>query len=392
MDVREGTLVFDGVTVIGSGGIRPDAEMSSSTVARVVVTNGASIILPGNNSLPVGNNSPIPGTNIYDIAGTCIITNGFIRMARNASLYSECNLYAGGDVWLQAVISEGTINPNRFNFHGGTLRAAITTNNFLQVDEAVIWDGGATFHTESNNIDITIPLRGTGGLTKEGSGRLILQGANEFTGNIQVNAGDLTLYSAHAGTGSVTVADGGTLGLNSSGAGQVVYLSAATVGSAVGGTLKCRFGGGQTGNPTMPAGHVTNLTLNGTITVDVTTLDGGTPDSVIPLVGYGTLSGTPTLVTGSLPDGVSGTVVNNTTANQIQLVLTPPAPPELSWSASPGLLELYWPVLGTFVQSNSVSVANTAFWFDIAGTDSMTNLTIIPNPAFTNVFYRLRYP
>jgi autotransporter-associated beta strand protein len=233
-------------------------------------------------------------------------------------------------------------------------------------------------------------LLGTGGLTKIGAARLSLNGSNTFTGNIQVNEGDLTLTSRHEGSGSVTCADGTTLGLVSSGTNAVVRLSAATLGSSVGGILKCRFGGQDGHQATEPVGYVTNLTLNGTIQVDVTRFGLVVPGSIIPLVGYGTLSGTPAFVTGALTGtgDADWVVVNNTSAKQIQLV---PAP-TLSWQPVPGGLELQWPILGTFVQSNAVSVANPALWFDMAGTDSVTNLTIIPNPALTNVYYRLRLP
>ncbi len=42
------------------------------------------------------------------------------------------------------------------------------------------------------------------------------------------------------------------------------------------------------------------------------------------------------------------------------------------------------------VQSNSVSVANSNDWFDVAGSDGVTNLSCTINPALTNVFYRMR--
>lgn len=57
-------------------------------------------------------------------------------------------------------------------------------------------------------------------------------------------------------------------------------------------------------------------------------------------------------------------------------------------------LTLTWPGdhLVWYAQSNSVSLVNTNFWFDIPGSQLATNLVIPISPAQTNVFYRLRNP
>ncbi|HNQ87593.1 MAG TPA: autotransporter-associated beta strand repeat-containing protein [Verrucomicrobiota bacterium] len=392
-DVRDGTLVFSAVNATNTGAIRADAENATLGYARVVVTNGAVVRTGGN--LLLGNDAEGIGRNYFDVSATCLAPNGGIVMNRNRSTYSEFNLLAGGDVTVESVGVSGAFNANhsqRFNFNGGTLRAATSTGSFMQgLTEAVIQDGGAIIDSGGYNIDVNQALTGTGGLTKNGLGQLTLQGTNTFAGNVQVNAGDLTLYSAHAGAGSVTCADGTTLGFNSSGSNEVVYLSAATVGSAVGGKLKCRFGGGQTGNPTSPAAHVSNLTLNGTITVDLPNSDGATTAGVIPLVGYDTFSGTPTFVVGALADlnGADWVVLNSTSARQIQLV---PSAVTLTWSASGGLLQLSWPLPGAVVQSNSVSVAEPNSWFALPGSETVTSLSVPVDSEQTHVFYRLLHP
>lgn len=57
-------------------------------------------------------------------------------------------------------------------------------------------------------------------------------------------------------------------------------------------------------------------------------------------------------------------------------------------------LNLTWPgsYLGWIAQSNSVNVANPSYWFDIPGSQSVTNLNIPISPAMPKVFYRLRLP
>jgi hypothetical protein len=69
-------------------------------------------------------------------------------------------------------------------------------------------------------------------------------------------------------------------------------------------------------------------------------------------------------------------------------------PTNMTFSVSSGTLSLTWPgsYQGWIAQSNSVNLANTNDWFDIAGSASVTNLSIPISPATPNVFYRLRLP
>jgi hypothetical protein len=74
---------------------------------------------------------------------------------------------------------------------------------------------------------------------------------------------------------------------------------------------------------------------------------------------------------------------------------TSSTPTNIVFSVSGGnTLNLTWPGshLGWFAQSNSVSLADTNYWFDIIGSDAVTNLSIPISPALPKVFYRLRLP
>ncbi|MGN6642522.1 MAG: hypothetical protein ACTHKU_05920, partial [Verrucomicrobiota bacterium] len=66
----------------------------------------------------------------------------------------------------------------------------------------------------------------------------------------------------------------------------------------------------------------------------------------------------------------------------------------VTFSVSGGNLNLNWPGshLGWIAQSNSVALADTNFWFDIAGSATVTNLSIPIDPATPKVFYRIRKP
>ena len=70
-------------------------------------------------------------------------------------------------------------------------------------------------------------------------------------------------------------------------------------------------------------------------------------------------------------------------------------PTNIVFSVSGGNpLHLTWPAshLGWIAQSNSVNLASAGSWFDIAGSASVTSLSIPINPTTPKVFYRLRLP
>ena len=72
-----------------------------------------------------------------------------------------------------------------------------------------------------------------------------------------------------------------------------------------------------------------------------------------------------------------------------------PNPTNIVFSVSGGnTLKLTWPGshLGWVAQSNSVNVANPSYWFNIPGSETVTNLNIPISSAMPKVFYRLRLP
>ena len=96
-----------------------------------------------------------------------------------------------------------------FNFNGGVLRGMFSNANFLAVDTATVQAGGAILDTQGNDLTISQPLAGPGGLTKRGTGRLKLSGTLAYLGSTKVEAGTLEIpgsnFTASIGESTMVV-------------------------------------------------------------------------------------------------------------------------------------------------------------------------------------------
>jgi autotransporter-associated beta strand protein len=257
-------------------------------------------------------------------------------------------------------------------------------------------------------------------LTKLGTGTLTLSAANTYTGDTTVSNGTLALAisSAIANSSAIKLVAGTTLDVSAVAPFSVGAAQTLTGAGTVNGSV-------QVDGTLAPVGTLTfnnDLTINGNLKFGLNKFLAQSNDLVVVNgtlnnAGTGTLTVTnlgPALAVGdkftlfsqALPNGNNLTIVppsgvtftNKLTTDGSIEVLTAPAiasnPTNISFSVSGTTLSLTWPGshLGWFAQSNSVSVAAPAMWFDIAGSDAVTNLNITINPGLSNVFYRLRHP
>ena len=220
-----------------------------------------------------------------------------VKTANNTGVLTGANTYSGGTDIQQGNLLVNT--PGSLG-SGGVAMAAGTS---LIVDY-----GGSTAIAMANVIT------GTGALVKDGSGTLVIQNANSFTGGTTINAGRLGLNDGHGlGTGNVLIQQGAQLSLGGvtvanaiSGAGQVVK-TANIVGTLTG--TNTYSGGTDIQQGSL---RVTSPDALGTGTVQSAT---GT-SLIVDYAGTANIAMANVITgTGALVKDGSGTVVMNTASN-----------------------------------------------------------------------------
>jgi len=167
-----------------------------------------------------------------------------------------------------------------------------------------------------------------------------------------VEAGRLNVTTAAAlGSGSISIADGATFGLTVAGAVDSQFMTASfTLG---GSSLAVDLAG--FGNPALaPLAVGGSMAVGGATTIDFATL--APAPGTIPLISYGSLTGFSNLSLGTLPLGMTASLVNNTAASTIDLVVASLALPR--WN---GNLSGIWDVGGTANWINEVTGLPVAF-------------------------------
>ena len=188
------------------------------TLSGAISQNGTSLVLDGdiqgidvtgsitgaaaNSNLLVNGNVSLSAANSY--VGTTTINTGTLTIGNTSSLGSGA-LTQANDSSLLKIETTGTIANNLsvsnvLASQTATLGGSITVNNSsweVESGETLILSGGVS---------------GTGGVTKNGNGTLILSGSNSYASSTTVNAGTLTAADANALGGNTTVqVNGGSL-------------------------------------------------------------------------------------------------------------------------------------------------------------------------------------
>jgi autotransporter-associated beta strand protein len=254
--------------------------------------------------------------------GTTVL--GVVHLTQNSSGGVGTFNLDGGDLTATEFTDLGT-DLGYLNLNGGTLHVGSPVANpwIHNINGGVaIQAGGANIDTAGNNAIISQALldgTGGGGLTKSGAGTLTLSGVNNYSGPTTINAGSLVSSTMSFVSSAYIVADGAGMGVTLAAANGQHSPTSVTLGTSAATTLS--FDVGNFGNPTLAPLNVTGtLTVNGAVTINLA--DAFPQLGQIPLISYGTKTGSGTFSMGSLPNGVVGTLVNDTVNHLIYLNVT----------------------------------------------------------------------
>jgi autotransporter-associated beta strand protein len=180
-----------------------------------------------------------------------------------------------------ALVAEGTSAitiPN--NFVNSQANASLNmVGNAAGVTFSGTWGLGAnsikigSSGASANRVIISGVISGSGGLTKFGSGVLVLSGANTYSGGTTVSSGTLladNTSGSGTGSGAVTVSSGGTLNVTGAITGTSVGVSSGgTLGGA--GTINAPITVSSGGTLTLVDDAIDTLAVNGDMTLSGTT-------------------------------------------------------------------------------------------------------------------------
>jgi len=235
--------------------------------------------------------------------GTLTLTSGVAvlpTLSLTATIGNATINLNGGTLTL-GTLTVGTAANTSIRFNGATLRASVSSTNFLQnFDAADVRNGGAVIDSGTFNIGLPQVLRQSqiggdaaidGGLRKLGSGTLTLSAANTFNGPTVIEAGTLLLADESAlrfstfDTASSGTLSFGTLtsvvvgGLTNSGTLTLQNASSAALALTVGGgNASSTFAGRLTGSGSLAKIGSGTATLTGATNdyAGTTTVSAGT--------------------------------------------------------------------------------------------------------------------
>lgn len=214
---------------------------SSTTVALNGIISGAGGLFKTNANITLD----LGGANTY--TGTTTISAGTIRLTGSGTLGNNSNV---------RISSGGTLNLNGVNATVGTVAEEGFANG------GVINLGSATLTITGNNVTELFQnsISGSGGVIKNGTGALSLYGSQTFTGNLQINGGQVSTASSLAAA-NIIVENGATFRITGN-------VSINNLEIKAGGTLLV-----NTGNTLTVVGVINNagtITNNGTLILSAT--------------------------------------------------------------------------------------------------------------------------
>ncbi|QHE90867.1 transporter [Pandoraea fibrosis] len=305
-----GSLASTGaVSLLGSGTTFDISQASAQTIGALTGIANTSIAL-GNNTLTFGDATDQTFSGSFTGNGGGIVKQGTGTMTLTGTHTAGggINVRAGTLVLQDSAFANAT--PLALTGNGATLDLSAATGMIFGalsgVNGSTLLIGNQTLTVgDASNSTFGGTISGAGGLVKQGTGSLLLSGAQTFTGGIDVVAGRLALQgnNALAGSNVLTVGDGATFDIGGAGPVSIGSLigtpnSQVTLGSntlTLGDSASETFAGGIGGTGGIVKTGTGTQTLTGqnafTGPIDI-------QNGTLALGGTGTLSANPLSIAG----------------------------------------------------------------------------------------------
>ncbi len=253
LDIVGGRVIVNDTSAIGAGNVT--TAVDTQLVVNNATTQGLSNQISGAGTLTKDGVGLLAVNNANSYTGGTIVNSG--RLVANASgafgtgpvivlqnaeigiggVTLANNIQGAGRV-IKTANNTGTLTGNN-SYSGGTdiQQGTLTVNNPASLGTgAVAIASGSVLDINyggSTNVALSNAVSGAGSLVKNGSGTVVVNNGNSFSGGTTINAGRLSLnFGNGLGTGAVVIGSGASLALgdvtyanNTSGGGQIFKAS-----------------------------------------------------------------------------------------------------------------------------------------------------------------------
>jgi fibronectin-binding autotransporter adhesin len=403
-----GTMVLSGANDY-MGFLNIDTASASAADGRVVIANNGALahLLPlqGTPSIFIRNNNAGTSTLALDgssgsinvlqdisLAGRNNSVPAIDNLAGNNTISGYFELATGGNYLLQS--DSGTLDIQQAWPYEPPSGVTTTRTLILSGSGTITMSGGVQ---DGSLLGTNVPTA----IIEMGPGVANLPTANTYSGSTTISNGVLSLTGSISSTGGVFVAGGALAGtgtindnvtVSSSSASGTIDALAVNGNFTISGPLAVDVNrsGLQSDKPTV-SGGITN-TGSGSIVVNNLGSALQVGDRFV-LFNKAVANGASMAVSGG------GVQWNNNLATDGSITVASTlaaTPTNITFNVTGGNLSLSWPAdyKGWILQAqtNSLSTGLSTNWHDVAGSGSVTNLTMTINPANGTAFYRLRLP
>ena len=191
LDQNKSRILFhNGPTgLVGGAGSGPDVSILPYAIGDTLLTGEGTGLVTYDATTGIRLLAPTEYVSAFP-AGTS--TNN-VRLSSSASLSSETTV--------NALVMDGSVSvtgSGRLGVTSGAIVAASTDSGSMSIHVPLAFGNTEAQFFAVDNLTVTQPITGSGGLTKSGNGTLTLSAANPFSGPLTVNSGAVSFADMNA--------------------------------------------------------------------------------------------------------------------------------------------------------------------------------------------------